>query len=62
VNSCWVAFYKMDPQAKSFTCADGFTWPAYTDAEDKAVRFENVPKLVDSKSIPNGPPMTTSAP
>jgi para-nitrobenzyl esterase len=62
VNSCWVAFYKMDPAAKSFTCADGFTWPAYTDAEDKAVRFENVPKLVDSKSIPNGPPMTTSAP
>jgi para-nitrobenzyl esterase len=62
VNSCWVAFYKMDPKAKSFTCADGFSWPAYTDAEDKAVRFENVPKLVDSKSIPNGPPMSTSAP
>ena len=62
VSSCWVAFYKMDPQAKSFSCADGFTWPAYTDAEDKAVRFEDVPKLVDSKSIPNGPPMPTGAP
>jgi para-nitrobenzyl esterase len=62
VNSCWVAFYKMDPQAKSFTCADGFTWPAYTDEEDKAVRFEDVPKLVESKTIPNGPPMSTSAP
>lgn len=57
VNSCWVAFYKMDPQAKSFTCADGFTWPAYTEADDKAVRFEDVPKLVESMTIPNGPPM-----
>jgi para-nitrobenzyl esterase len=56
VNSCWVAFFKMDPSAKSFTCADGFTWPAYTDEEDKAVRFESEPKLVDSKSLPNGPP------
>jgi para-nitrobenzyl esterase len=61
VNSCWVAFYKMDAQAKSFTCADGFTWPAYTDAEDNAVRFEDVPKLVQSKTIPNGPPMATSS-
>ena len=60
VNSCWVAFYKMDPSAKSFTCADGFTWPAYTEADDKAVRFEDVPKLVDSKTIPNGPPMATN--
>jgi len=60
VNSCWVAFYKMDPTAKSFTCADGFTWPAYTDAEDKAARFEATPKLVESKSIPNGPPMATN--
>ncbi len=62
VNSCWVAFYKMDPQEKSFTCADGFTWPAYTEADDQAVRFEDVPKLVDSKTIPNGPPMPTSTP
>jgi len=61
VNSCWVAFYKMDPKAKSFTCADGFTWPAYTEAQDKAVRFEDVPKLVASKTIPNGPQMSTSS-
>jgi para-nitrobenzyl esterase len=62
VNSCWVAFYKMDPEAKSFTCADGFTWPAYTEEEDNAVRFEDVPKLVKSMTIPNGPPMSTTAP
>jgi para-nitrobenzyl esterase len=56
VNSCWVAFYKMDPKAKSLTCADGFTWPAYTDAGDDAARFETTPKLVKSKTLPNGPP------
>jgi len=61
VNSCWVAFYKMDPEAKSFTCADGFAWPAYDDAEDNAVRFEDKPMLVESKTIPNGPPMATGA-
>lgn len=56
VNSCWVAFYKMDPKAKSLTCADGFNWPAYTDAADDAAQFGETPKLVKSKSIPNGPP------
>lgn len=56
VNSCWVAFYKMDPKAKSLTCADGFFWPAYTDANDDAAQFLDKPKLVKSKTIPNGPP------
>jgi para-nitrobenzyl esterase len=61
VNSCWVAFYKMDPAAKSLTCADGFTWPAYTDAADDAARFEATPKLVKSKTLPNGPPQAGGA-
>ena len=56
VNSCWIAFYKMDPKAKSLTCAGGFTWPAYTDAGDDAAQFAETPKLVKSKSVPNGPP------
>jgi para-nitrobenzyl esterase len=56
VNSCWVAFYKMNPNEKSFTCADGFSWPAYTDVDDQAARFEQTPTLVKSKSLPNGPP------
>jgi para-nitrobenzyl esterase len=57
VNACWVAFYKMDPKAKSLTCADGFAWPAYTDAGDDAAQFQNSgPKVVKSKPIPNGPP------
>jgi para-nitrobenzyl esterase len=55
VNSCWVAFYKMDPKAKSFTCANGFNWPAYTDADDSAAQFGATPKLVKSKTLPNGP-------
>ena len=61
VNSCWVAFFKMDPKAKSLTCADGFTWPAYTDAGDDAAQFGDTPKLVKSKTIPNGPPPATPA-
>jgi para-nitrobenzyl esterase len=58
VNSCWVAFYKMDPKAKSFTCADGFAWPAYTDKDDNAAQFGETPKLVKSKTLPNGPTPT----
>jgi para-nitrobenzyl esterase len=61
VNSCWIAFYRMDPKAKSLTCADGFTWPSYTDANDEAARFETTPKLVKSKTLPNGPPPAASA-
>jgi para-nitrobenzyl esterase len=61
VNSCWVAFYKMDPKAKSFTCADGFTWPAYTEASDDAAQFAAKPKLVKSKTLPNGPPRPAAA-
>ena len=60
VNSCWIAFYKMDPKAKSLTCADGFSWPAYTDGADEAAQFTNAgPRVVKSKSIPNGPPQGT---
>jgi para-nitrobenzyl esterase len=61
VNSCWVAFFKMDPKAKSLTCADGFAWPAYTDAGDDAAVFLDKPKLVKSKTIQNGPPPAASA-
>ena len=56
VNSCWIAFYKMDAKAKSLTCADGFAWPAYTEAADDAARFTDKPELVKSKTLRNGPP------
>jgi para-nitrobenzyl esterase len=55
VNSCWVAFFKMDPNAKSLSCAEGFVWPAYTEAGDEAAQFGETPKLVKSKSVPSGP-------
>jgi para-nitrobenzyl esterase len=55
VNSCWIAFYKMDPHAKSLSCADGLVWPAYTEANDEAMQFKDPPQLVKSKTIPNGP-------
>jgi para-nitrobenzyl esterase len=61
VNSCWVAFYKMDPKSKSLTCANGFAWPAYTDAADEAAQFTDKPKVVKSKSIRNGPPPAARA-
>jgi hypothetical protein len=45
----------MDPKAKSLTCADGLTWPAYTEANDEAMQFKDTPQLVKSKTVPNGP-------
>ena len=61
VNSCWVAFYKMEPKAKSLTCANGVSWPAYTDAGDDAMQFRDTPQLVKSKTIGNGPPRPVSS-
>ncbi len=55
VNSCWLAFYKMDPKAKSFTCANGVTWPSYTDTSDDAMQFTAKAQVVKSKPIPDGP-------
>jgi para-nitrobenzyl esterase len=56
VNSCWVAFYKAPANVKQLTCADGFKWPAYKASSDEAALFGETPKLVKSKTIPNGPP------
>lgn len=61
VNSCWIAFYKMDPKAKSLTCANGVTWPAYTEAADDVLQFRDKPQLVKSKTISDGPPRPVSA-
>jgi para-nitrobenzyl esterase len=61
VNSCWIAFYKMDPKAKTLTCANGVSWPAYTAAGDDALQFKDKPQLVKSQTIPNGPPRPVSA-
>jgi para-nitrobenzyl esterase len=61
VQSCWIAFYKMAANAKSLTCANGTTWPAYTEAADDALQFNDKPKLVKSKTLRSGPPRPASA-
>lgn len=55
VSSCWIAFYKMSPQAKSLTCG-GVKWPTFTAAGHDVMQFKDVPHLVKSKTIVDGPP------
>lgn len=58
VHSCWVAFAKASPDARSLTCAEGFDWPARTDANGQAAAlFEETPRLgraAELRSPPNG--------
>lgn len=58
VHSCWVAFAKAPPGARSLTCADGFVWPARTEANGRAVaHFQERPAIVPAdtlRSPPNG--------
>lgn len=61
VHSCWIAFYKMDAKAKSFACANGVNWPAYTEAGDDAMKFTDTAQIVKSHSIPSGPPRPVNA-
>ena len=60
VSSCWIAFYKMSPPAKSLTCANGVQWPAFTEAGDAVMLFKDTPQLGKSKTIPDGPPRPAS--
>ena len=58
VHSCWVAFAKAPRGARALTCADGFTWPARSADNRKAVAiFEERPRLGEAdalRSPPNG--------
>ncbi len=58
VHSCWIEFYKMNPTSKSLTCANGVSWPAYSEAGDDVLQFTAKPALVKSKTLPDGPPRT----
>jgi para-nitrobenzyl esterase len=60
VNSCWIAFYKMSPQAKSLTCANGVKWPAFTEGGDDVMLFRDKPQPGKSKAISDGPPRSAS--
>jgi len=58
IHSCWVAFAKAKTHVRELQCADGFTWPARTEENDRAVAiFQELPSLGranDLRSPPNG--------
>ena len=58
VNSCWIAFVKMDPAARSFGCAGGFTWGAYRKGGDAAVIDRGGFRMTAADELPDGPPKT----
>jgi para-nitrobenzyl esterase len=65
IHSCWVAFVKAPPKATAITCANGFTWPARTEANGRIVAiFKATPSFGHAdglRSPPNGaPPGPTS--
>jgi len=52
VHSCWVAFAKSVPSARSLNCADGFNWPAYTPQNDAVAVFGEKPEVQKSSALP----------
>ena len=46
MNGCWVAFIKMQADARSFECADGFTWQPYEEGGDAV--------LIEAGGLRNG--------
>ena len=56
INSCWVAFAKAPANAKSLSCADGFSWPSFAPTSDDAAVFADKPSLTKSMTLKNGPP------
>ncbi|MEM5516803.1 carboxylesterase family protein [Henriciella sp. AS95] len=55
VNSCWTAFMKMDVSSKTISCADGFEWPAYNEADQAVAVFADEITVGDASEIPDGP-------
>lgn len=58
IHSCWVAFVKAAPATTTLSCANGFEWPARTDANGQTVAiFQERPSLGKApqlRSPPNG--------
>lgn len=58
VHSCWVAFAKAEKNARELRCADGFTWPARSEENNRAVAiFQEQPSIgraTELRSPPNG--------
>lgn len=55
MSSCWVAFYKMPADARSLQCADGFSWPAYSEETGATALFADQVGLVNAAALPDGP-------
>lgn len=51
LNSCWVAFARAPVTASSLTCANGFVWPARTEANDAVAVFGETPSLANATPI-----------
>jgi para-nitrobenzyl esterase len=62
INSCWVAFVKSSPSARSYSCADGFTVTAYDPAADDVAVFADAFSRRKGATIPAGPPARAAAP
>ena len=58
IHSCWVAFAKASRSTTTLNCANGFTWPARTEANGQTVAiFQDRPSLGKApqlRSPPNG--------
>jgi len=58
IHSCWVAFAKAPLTARVLDCADGFSWPARTEENERTVAiFQEHPTLgraTELRSPPNG--------
>jgi para-nitrobenzyl esterase len=61
MHSCWVAFAKAKSVGGGIRCANNFTWPAYTQAGDKAAVFGETPSVATAASLPKFAPRAPAA-
>ena len=55
VNDCWLAFIKMNADARSFECADGFVWEEYEREKAAAILDDGGFRMIAAESLPDGP-------
>ena len=55
VNSCWLAFIKMDQGERAFRCSDGFEWNAFESGGEAALIENSGLRMVPAGDLPDGP-------
>ena len=55
VNGCWAAFVKMPADARSFSCANGFTWEPYEEGGNAVLIETGGPRSAAADALPDGP-------